>query len=211
MGDARALAAVAPDRLVWGSDRPHATEEERKPDDARLLDLLAEWVPDAATRRTILVDNPGPPTASPDAPATSIHFFESEFPCIPRAERSAFFSLPLLISLLALAPRAQAQADYPNRPVKLIVPIAAGQATDILARLVADQLARSLGQTFVVENKAGAGGAIGTDFVAKAAPDGYTLVLATSAGFAVARRAIYAKLPYDPVRELRAGDQRGPW
>ncbi|SDC28085.1 Tripartite-type tricarboxylate transporter, receptor component TctC [Variovorax sp. CF079] len=112
-----------------------------------------------------------------------------------------FFSLPLLISLPALAPRAQAQADYPNRPVRLIVPIAAGQATDILARLVADQLARSLGQPFVVENKAGAGTTIGTDFVAKAAPDGYTLVMATSAGFAVAP-AIYARLPYDPVRDL---------
>ncbi|CAN7262166.1 MULTISPECIES: amidohydrolase family protein [unclassified Variovorax] len=56
--DARALAAIAPDRLVWGSDWPHPTEEEHKPDDARLLDLLAEWVPDAATRRAILVDNP---------------------------------------------------------------------------------------------------------------------------------------------------------
>ena len=113
----------------------------------------------------------------------------------------SFLALSFGAALLALAPRAHAQADYPSRPVRLIVPIAAGQATDILARLVAEQLSRSLGQPFVVENKAGAGTTIGTDFVAKAAPDGYTLVMATSAGFAAAP-ALYARLPYDPVRDF---------
>lgn len=117
------------------------------------------------------------------------------------------FLLPLprvalgALSVLALAAMtvspAQAQSDYPNRPVKLVVPIAAGQATDILGRLVADELSRALGQPFVIDNKPGAGTTLGTAFVAKAAPDGYTLVMATSGGFSVAP-AIYAKLPYQP-------------
>jgi tripartite-type tricarboxylate transporter receptor subunit TctC len=115
--------------------------------------------------------------------------------------RHGLLALASCAALLALAPRAHAQGDYPSRPVRLIVPIAAGQATDILARVVAEQLSRSLGQPFVVENKAGAGTTIGTDFVAKAAPDGYTLLMATSAGFAAAP-ALYAKLPYDPLRDF---------
>lgn len=95
---------------------------------------------------------------------------------------------------------AGAQSAYPSRPVKVIVPIAPGQSTDILARLVGDQLARALGQPFVIDNKPGAGTRLGTDFAAKAAPDGYTLVMATSGGFAVAP-AIY-KLPYRPVEDF---------
>ncbi|MDR6537110.1 tripartite tricarboxylate transporter substrate binding protein [Variovorax soli] len=115
--------------------------------------------------------------------------------------RQGLLALASCAALLALTPHGHAQADYPSRPVRLIVPIAAGQATDILARVVAEQLSRSLGQPFVVENKAGAGTTIGTDFVAKAPPDGYTLLMATSAGFAAAP-ALYAKLPYDPVRDF---------
>ncbi|GAB3649539.1 Bug family tripartite tricarboxylate transporter substrate binding protein [Ramlibacter alkalitolerans] len=96
---------------------------------------------------------------------------------------------------------ARAQSDYPARPVKVIVPIAAGQSTDILARLVGDQLARALGQPFVIDNKPGAGTRLGTDVAAKAPADGYTLVMATSGGFAVAP-AIYAKLQYRPVEDF---------
>jgi len=96
---------------------------------------------------------------------------------------------------------AAAQSDYPNRPVRVIVPIPAGQATDILARVVADQLGRALGQPFVIDNKPGAGTTLGTDVGAKAAADGYTLVMATSGGFAVAP-SLYARLPYDPVRDF---------
>lgn len=94
-----------------------------------------------------------------------------------------------------------AQPVYPNRPVRLIVPIPPGQSTDILARVIADQLGRAMGQPFVVDNRPGAGTTLGTDVAARAAPDGYTLVMATSGGFAVAP-SIYAKLPYDPQRDF---------
>jgi len=96
---------------------------------------------------------------------------------------------------------AAAQAAYPSRPVRLIVPIPPGQATDILARVIADQLGRALGQPFVADNRPGAGTTLGTDIAARAAPDGYTLVMATSGGFSVAP-AIYARLPYDPMRDF---------
>ncbi|WP_295857088.1 tripartite tricarboxylate transporter substrate binding protein [uncultured Xylophilus sp.] len=115
--------------------------------------------------------------------------------------RRAFCASSAAAIATAALPAAWAQSDYPNRPIRLVVPIVAGQATDILARVVADQLGRALGQPIVIDNKPGAGTTIGTDFVAKAAPDGYTLVMATSGGFAVAP-ALYAKLPYDPIRDF---------
>ena len=120
---------------------------------------------------------------------------------LARRAIAAFSLTPaLLLSVLTASP-ATAQPAYPTRPVKIIVPIPAGQATDILARVAADQLSRALGQPFIVENRAGAGTTMGTDFVSRSAPDGYTLIMATSGGFAVAP-ALYAKLPYDPVRDF---------
>ena len=83
-----------------------------------------------------------------------------------------------LLCALAFAGAAYAQ-PYPNRPVKVIIPWPPGQATDLAARIVGEKLSQQLGQPFVMENKPGAGGAIGTEIVAKAAPDGYTLVLVT--------------------------------
>ena len=104
--------------------------------------------------------------------------------------------------LLALAPAiASAQSDYPNRPVKLVVGFAPGGSTDIVARIVAQKLGERLGQTVVVENKAGAGGTIGADMTAKAPPDGYTLTLGTTSTHAIAAGA-YSKLPYDPVKDF---------
>lgn len=101
---------------------------------------------------------------------------------------------------LAAASAVFAQA-YPVKPVKIIVAFTAGSATDILARVVADSLSKSLGQPFVVENKPGAGGSVGTAQAKDAAPDGYTLVAAGSGPFGI-NPAIYAKLPYDPVTDF---------
>jgi tripartite-type tricarboxylate transporter receptor subunit TctC len=110
----------------------------------------------------------------------------------------------LLGALVALggivaATSASAQS-YPSRPIKLIVPITAGSGTDVLTRALADRLAVALGQPVVVENRPGAGGAVGATFVTKAAPDGYTL-LATSSALTVAP-AIYPNLSYDPIADL---------
>ena len=94
-----------------------------------------------------------------------------------------------------------AQSDYPNRPVKLIVGFAPGGSTDIVARIVAQKLGERLGQTIVVENRAGAGGTIGADATAKAPADGYTLTLGTTSTHAIAAGA-YSKLPYNPVTDF---------
>ncbi|MGO4580717.1 Bug family tripartite tricarboxylate transporter substrate binding protein [Cupriavidus sp. 2TAF22] len=105
-------------------------------------------------------------------------------------------------STALLASFAHAQAGYPAKPLHLIVPYPAGGLTDTLARTLADGLGKRLGQTVVVENKGGAGGIIGTDYVAKSAPDGYTLLL-TIPGPITANLALYKKLPYDPRTDLR--------
>ena len=96
---------------------------------------------------------------------------------------------------------ATAQSDYPNKPIKLIVGFAPGGSTDIVARIVAQKLGEKLGQPVVVENRAGAGGTIGADVTAKAAPDGYTLTLGTTSTHAIAAGA-YSKLPYNPVNDF---------
>ena len=109
---------------------------------------------------------------------------------------------PMLVAVLALAAASTAIAQtYPARPVRIISPFPPGQATDIMARLVAEKLAHSLGQPFLVENRAGAGGALGTEAAAKAAPDGYTLVMGTIGPLAISP-ALYSKLAYDPVRDF---------
>jgi tripartite-type tricarboxylate transporter receptor subunit TctC len=96
---------------------------------------------------------------------------------------------------------AAAQSDYPNKPIRLVVGFAPGGSTDIVARIVAQKLGERLGQTVVVENRAGAGGTIGADVVAKSPPDGYTLTLGTTSTHAIAAGA-YSKLPYDPVKDF---------
>jgi len=99
------------------------------------------------------------------------------------------------------APAAYAQSDWPNRPIKMIVPFPAGSSPDTLARMIAQPLGKALGQAIVVDNKPGAGGNIGTAAVAHAQPDGYT-ILYTINGPLVTAPALYTKLPYDPIKDL---------
>ena len=105
----------------------------------------------------------------------------------------------LLVVGLAFAGSALAQA-YPNRAVKVVVPWPPGQATDLAARIVAEKLAQSLGQPFIIENKPGAGGQIGTETVVKAAPDGYTLLAASSGPISIMPNL--QKVPYDTGKDL---------
>src|SRR3954462_7344646 len=104
-----------------------------------------------------------------------------------------------LVLSLAFASVAHAQG-YPSRPVKVVVPWPPGQATDIAARMVAQKLQESLGQPFVVDNRPGAGGSLGTDIALRSAPDGYTL-LAASSGPASSMPSLQ-KVPYDPLKDL---------
>jgi tripartite-type tricarboxylate transporter receptor subunit TctC len=101
-------------------------------------------------------------------------------------------------ALLCAAAFAQ---DYPAKPVRIVVPYAAGGNADILGRTLAQKLGDAMKQPFVVENRGGANGGIGTDLVAKSAPDGYTL-LVTASGPIVVNPTLYAKVPYDPVKDF---------
>jgi tripartite-type tricarboxylate transporter receptor subunit TctC len=109
----------------------------------------------------------------------------------------------LLAAAFALAPLALAQAqatDWPNKPVRWVVPFPPGGAMDAIARTLGDKAGKALGQPFVIENKAGAGGNIGADLVAKSPADGYTLMI-TSIGMAT-NKPLYAKLSYDPIKDF---------
>ena len=111
------------------------------------------------------------------------------------------FSTLLVAGLLAATPLAQAQADYPNKPIRLVVGFAAGGISDVLGRALAAKLSANVGQSVLVENKAGAGTAIAADFIAKSAPDGYTLFLQDITTHAI-NASLYAKLPYDSIRDF---------
>ncbi len=101
----------------------------------------------------------------------------------------------------ALSPAAALSAEYPTKPITMIVPFPAGGVVDVIGRLVADRIGKSLGQPVVVENRVGAGGTIGAAQVANAQPDGYTLLMG-GAATNVFGPAMYRKLPYDPVRSF---------
>jgi tripartite-type tricarboxylate transporter receptor subunit TctC len=119
-----------------------------------------------------------------------------------RRKLVATAALSLAASLATLVPaQSWAQAAWPNKPVRIVVPYAPGGANDILARVLAEKLAPVLGQPVLVENKPGAGAMVGSDFVAKAAPDGYTLLMAAS-GPMVFNPVLVAKLPYNPLTDL---------
>ena len=102
---------------------------------------------------------------------------------------------------LAAVSLAHAQDKWPSRPITLVSPYAPGGTTDVLGRMLAQKLQEKLGQTVIVENKAGAGGNVGTDYVSKAKPDGYTLLLAASGPIVIAP-SLFAKLPYNPSKDL---------
>jgi len=108
--------------------------------------------------------------------------------------------LRLLSALLTCVVASAAAQDYPNRPVRMVVPYAAGGGVDIVARAVSQELAKGIGQPVIVENRTGAGSNIGSDFVAKAAPDGYTLLMASPAN--AINMSLYRKMPYDTQRDL---------
>lgn len=110
-------------------------------------------------------------------------------------QRCLTFTALCLAATLALA------QPYPNRPIRLIVPYPPGQGTDVLARAIAERASGGLGQQIVVENKPGAGANIGSDFVAKATPDGYTLLMGTNATHAM-NAAMYSNLTFDPVKDF---------
>jgi tripartite-type tricarboxylate transporter receptor subunit TctC len=94
-----------------------------------------------------------------------------------------------------------AQAAWPAKVVRIVVPFAPGGTTDILARAVAPELSKAFGQSFVVDNRGGAGGNLGADMVAKAAPDGYTLLMGTVGTHGI-NKSLYARLPYDPQKDF---------
>src|SRR5678809_194938 len=116
-------------------------------------------------------------------------------------------TLALLLGV-ALALGAQAQETYPSKPVRILVSFAAGGPTDQVARIMSAKLTELTGQTFLVENKTGAGGNIGADVVAKAAPDGYTLLMATVSTHAI-NPGLYKNMPYDPVKDFAPVGQVG--
>ena len=106
-----------------------------------------------------------------------------------------------VLSIAIALPLAAAEPPYPSHPLRIIVPFAPGGASDVVGRLLAQKLGESMGQTVVVDNRAGAGANIGIGLAAKAQPDGYTLLVASSA-FAV-NPSLYAKAPYDPFRDFQ--------
>ena len=117
--------------------------------------------------------------------------------------RIAAARLPIAIAAIAVlaSTAVQAQSDYPSRPLHMIIPFAAGGPTDIVGRIMAAKMAELLEQQIVVEDRAGAGGNIGADWVAKSAPDGYTMLMATVSTNAI-NPGLYKQMPYDAVRDF---------
>jgi tripartite-type tricarboxylate transporter receptor subunit TctC len=114
--------------------------------------------------------------------------------------RSPFLFAAAACVLLSLVPIDRASAVYPNRIVKIIVPFAPGGGTDIVARTLAQEMAKDLGQSVIVENRPGAGTIVGTQTVAVSEPDGYTLLMGTFAN--AVNPSLYVKLPYDPQKDF---------
>jgi tripartite-type tricarboxylate transporter receptor subunit TctC len=117
------------------------------------------------------------------------------------SKRLAVQSIVVLSATLLIASSALAQSAWPNKPVRIVVPFSPGGTTDILARAIAPELTKAFGQSFVVDNRGGAGGNIGADLVAKSAPDGYTILMGTVGTHAI-NKALYTKMPYDSQKDF---------
>jgi tripartite-type tricarboxylate transporter receptor subunit TctC len=117
------------------------------------------------------------------------------------AKRRLALKALMLAGLAGSVLPAAAQTAWPNRPVRIVVPFPAGGTTDILARAIAPELSKAFGQQFVVDNRAGAGGNVGAEMVAKAPGDGYTLLMGTVGTHGI-NRALYARMPYDPIKDF---------
>src|SRR5690349_10643728 len=111
----------------------------------------------------------------------------------------AFCAAAVIVAAVPAALAQKAAPDYPSRPIRVIVPFVAGGPMDVIGRLVGQKITAAWGQNFVIDNRAGAGGIIGSEFAAKAPPDGYT-VLHTSSSHS--QLPAFNKLPYDPVRDF---------
>ena len=117
-----------------------------------------------------------------------------------RRRAVAMLGTVAVVSSMLMGSTVLAQPAYPTKPIRLIVPFAAGGTTSILARLLADRMSQSIGQPIVVDNRPGAGGNVGMDLVAKAEPDGYTILMGPI-GLAI-NPALYSKMPFDPLKDL---------
>jgi len=115
--------------------------------------------------------------------------------------RAALTASAAAAAIALMAPAAWAQGTWPTKPVRIVVPFAAGGTTDILARAVAPELSKAFGQQFIVDNRAGAGGNVGAELVARAPNDGYTLLMGTVGTHGI-NRALYPKLPFDPIKDF---------
>ncbi|HXD43151.1 MAG TPA: tripartite tricarboxylate transporter substrate binding protein [Ramlibacter sp.] len=120
---------------------------------------------------------------------------------ILKPHRRLFLGAVALAALGIAALPAAAQSHWPTKPVRIVVPFAAGGTTDILARAIAPELSKAFGQQFVVDNRAGAGGNVGAEIVAKSPGDGYTLLMGTVGTHGI-NRALYEKLPFDPIKDF---------
>jgi tripartite-type tricarboxylate transporter receptor subunit TctC len=131
-----------------------------------------------------------------------MRFIDSYRRIMRRRERSGSALLLALAAICASIPAAFSQQGYPNRPIRLIVPYPPGAGTDFTARQVGEQFSKALGQPVVIDNRAGAAATLGHGLVAKAVPDGYTLLLGTTGGLVSGPALVGPKIPYDPLKDF---------